>query len=76
MVIYIIIILNKIQFTFEVVPCLILGLFKRFFKRCASILAQHYKGGKEGRVGGWQKTPCQVKSLKTRGHAPVALRWS
>ena len=23
--------LNKIQFTFEVVPCLILGLFRRFF---------------------------------------------
>ena len=24
--------LNKIQFTFEVVPCLILGLFRRFFE--------------------------------------------
>ena len=23
--------LNKIQFTFEVVPCLILGLFRQFF---------------------------------------------
>ena len=42
--------LNKIQFTFEVVPCLILGLFRRFFQRCASILAQCYEG-----VGGWQE---------------------
>ena len=25
--------LNKIQFTFEVVPCLISGLFRRFFRR-------------------------------------------
>ena len=41
--------LNKILFTFEVVPCLILGLFRRFFHRCASILAQSYKG-----VGGWE----------------------
>ena len=41
--------LNKIQFTFEVVPCLISGLFRRFFRRCASILAQCYKG-----VGGWE----------------------
>ena len=41
--------LNKIQFTCEVVPCLILGLFRRFFRRCASILAQYYEG-----VGGWE----------------------
>ena len=49
--------LNKIQFTFEVVPCLILGLFRRFFRRCASILAQCYEGvggREEGRGGkGW-----------------------
>ena len=46
--------LNKIQFTFEVVPCLILGLFRRFFQRCASILAQCYEGvgGREERRGG------------------------
>ena len=46
--------LNKIQFTFEAVPCLILGLFRRFFRRCASILAQFYEGvggREEGRVG-------------------------
>ena len=36
--------LNKIQFTFEVVPCLILSLFRRFFQRCASISAQSYQG--------------------------------
>ena len=48
--------LNKIQFTFEVVPCLILGLFRRFFRRCASILAQCYKG-----VG---------RELPTDGHGP------
>ena len=50
--------LNKIQFTFEAVPCLILGLFRRFFQRCASILAQCFEwvGGRrggEGGVGGW-----------------------
>ena len=62
--------LNKIQFTFEVVPCLILGLFRRFFRRCASILAQCYEGvgGREGGVG-WgegreEEKPPQVK---TRG---------
>ena len=45
--------LNKIQFTFKVVPCLILGLFRRFFRRCASILAQCYEGGwVGGRRGG------------------------
>ena len=47
--------MNKIQFTFEVDPCLILGLFRQFFQRCASILAQRYKGvgvKEEGR-GGW-----------------------
>ena len=48
--------LNKIQFTFEVVPCLILGLFRQFFHRCASILAQSYKEvgigvGKEVGIG-------------------------
>ena len=62
--------LNKIQFTFEVVPCLILGLFRRFFRRCASILAQCYEGvggrGGEGLVGGGreEEKPSQVK---TRG---------
>ena len=47
--------LNKIQFTFEAVPCLILGLFRRFFRRCASILAQCYEGvgGREEGRGGW-----------------------
>ena len=61
--------LNKIQFTFEVVLCLILGLFRQFFPRCASILAQCYEGvGWKGRVG-WgvgreEEKPPQVK---TRG---------
>ena len=72
--------LNKIQFTFKVVPCLILGLFRRFFHRCTSILAQHYKGwvggrqGEAGRGGGWggrwQKLPGEDTG------PPVALRWS
>ena len=46
--------LNKIQFAFEVVPCLILGPFRRFFQRCASVLAQCYKGlhRMRGGVGG------------------------
>ena len=62
--------LNKTQFTFEVVPCLILGLFRRFFRR---FLAQCYKGmggweEREGRVGrgggeGGGKNP----QVKTRG---------
>ena len=65
--------LNKIQFTFKVVPCLILGLFRRFFRRCASILAQCYEGvgGREEGRGGWgggvgreEEKPPQVK---TRG---------
>ena len=69
--------LNKIQFTFEVVPCLILGLFRRFFHRCASILAQSYKGmggqeaGRgEGWGGSWQKLPGEDMG------PPVAPRWS
>ena len=58
------------QFIFEVVPCLILSLFRRFFRRCASILAQHYMG-----VGGWvgvgeAKTP-QVEDMRSL----VAHRW-
>ena len=59
--------LNKIQFTFEVVPCLILGLFRRFFRRRASILTQCYEGvggREEGRVGREEEKPPQ---LKTRG---------
>ena len=68
-------ILNKIQFTFEVVPCLILGLFRRFFHRCASILAQSYKGmggwvgGGEGRVGvGGGEGGGKKPQVKTQGH--------
>ena len=51
--------LNKIQFTFKVVPCLILGLFRRFFQRCASILAQCYEGvgGVGGGEGGGKTSP-------------------
>ena len=48
---------DKIQFTFEVVPCLILGLFRQFFHRCASILAQHYKGVGEWEVGREEEKP-------------------
>ena len=59
--------LNKIQFTFEVVPYLILGLFRQVFHRCASILAQSYKevGGREagkGRGGEGGGKSCQVKT--------------
>ena len=65
------------RFTFEVVPCLILGLFRRFFHRCASILAQRYKGAGGwaggGRGGGGGGESSQVK---TRGHHAVAPRWS
>ena len=66
--------LNKIQFTFEVVPCLILGLFRRFFQRCASILAQCYKGvgrweEREGRVGrGGGEGGGKKPQVKTRGN--------
>ena len=57
---------NKIQFTFEVVPCLILGLYRRFFRRCVSILSQRYErmsGWEEG-WGGRRKSP----QVKTQGH--------
>ena len=57
------------EFTFEVVPCLMLGLFRRFFQRCASNLAQCYKG-----VGGWEEREGRVgrgggkkPQVKTRG---------
>ena len=56
--------LNKIQFTFEAVPCLILGLFRRFFRRCASILAQCYEGVGGREEGREEEKPPQVK---TRG---------
>ena len=67
--------LNKIQFTFEVVPCLILGLFRRFFRRCASILAQCYEwvGGREegrgwvGWEGGGEEEKEETPQVKTRG---------
>ena len=58
--------LNKIQFTFEVVPCLILGLFRRFFQRCASFLAQCYKGV-GGWEGGWEEGGGKNPQVKTRG---------
>ena len=66
--------LNKIPFTFEVAPCLILSLFRRLFRRCASILAQRYKGvggwegGGEGwvRVGVWREE-AKAPQVKTQG---------
>ena len=51
--------LNKIQFTFEVVPCLILGLSDDFSKVCINFSPVLQGGGWEG--GG---KPPQVK---TRG---------
>ena len=67
--------LNKIQFTFEVVPCLISGLFRRFFRRCAPILVQCYKGwgvggggmggggvGEEGGEGGGKSPHVKTRS--------------
>ena len=62
---------NKIQFTFEVVPCLILGLFKRFFHRCASILAH------AALQGGWWGVGREKENLPGEDTGPpVALRWS
>ena len=52
--------LYKIQFTFEVVPCLILSLFRQVFQRCVSILAQRYKG-----VG---REEARAPQVKTRGY--------
>ena len=62
-----------IQFTFEVVPCLILGLFRRFFQWCPSILAQQYKGWVSGRQvkvgkGGGVEREEATLFVKTRGH--------
>ena len=61
---------NKIQFTFEVVPCLI---FRRFFRRCAPISAQSYKGvggweaGRREGVGGVGREEAKAPQVKTRG---------
>ena len=42
--------LNKIQFTFESCSLLDFRSFQMIFRRCASILAQCYKG-----VSGWEE---------------------
>ena len=46
--------LNKIQFTFEVVPCLILGLSDDFLKVCINfgpvLQGSGWMGGGEGQV--------------------------
>ena len=58
--------LNKIQFTFEVVPCLILGLFRRFFSKVCINFSPVLRGGgwEEGEEGKEEEKPPQVK---TRG---------
>ena len=72
--------LNKIQFTFEVVPCLILGLFSDFFTGVHQFWPSVTRGwvvGKRGGVdkggrwgGRWQKLPGEDTG------PPVALTWS
>ena len=68
--------LNEIQFAFEVVPCLILSLFRRFFQRYASILAQRYKGvgreeakaPQEKTRGDWLLTGGPDDATRPKGH--------
>ena len=68
--------LNKIQFTFEVVPCLILGLFRQFFSQVCINFGPALQGvggqesGKGGEGGRWQKLPGEDTG------PPVTLRWS
>ena len=64
--------LNKIHLTFEIVPCLILGLFRQFLEGVrTSILAQRYEGWVSGRrdgvggVGVGRKG--KTTQVKTRG---------
>ena len=65
--------LNKMQFTFEVVPCLILGLFRQFLKVCINfgpVLQVGWVGGRrEGqvRVGGGEEGG-KKPQVKTQGH--------
>ena len=44
--------LNKIQFTFEVVPCWILGLFRQFFEGVHQFLPSVTRDGRVGGEGG------------------------
>ena len=52
--------LNKIQFTFEVVPCLILSLFRQFFEGVHQFqprVTRGWVGGRRGGVGRRLKLP-------------------
>ena len=66
--------LNQIQFTFEVVPCLILGLFRQFFSQVYINFGQAlqeggWAGGGEGWVGvGSGEGGGKSSQVKTRGH--------
>ena len=66
--------LNKIQFTFEVVSCLISGLSDDFLEVCINfgpvLQGGGRMGGKEGWGGRWQKI------LGEDTGPPVTLRWS
>ena len=60
---------NKIQFTFEVVPCLI---FRRFFRKCAPIqprVTRGWVGGRQGGGKGWGvgREESKAPQMKTRG---------
>ena len=63
--------LNKIQFTFEVAPCLISGLFRQFFRGVHQFnpsITRGWVGGGEGRGGqGWGGRR-KTSQVKTQGH--------
>ena len=65
--------LNKVQFTFEVVPCLILGLFRQFFTGVHQFWPSITKGWVGERWGvGREVAKPPVKDMGP----PVTLRWS
>ena len=65
--------LNKIQFTFEVVPCLILGFLMIFSKVCINfspaLQGGGWVGGRRGVVGGWgvEREEAKAPQVRTQG---------
>ena len=59
--------LNKIQFTFEVVPCWILGLFRQFFEGVHQFSPSVTRDGRVGGEGGMGREEEKPPQVNTRG---------